>query len=124
MEFEFDKEIDAILRKARRSGEIAASFDSHPDADELSAFAENALSEAANQRYTAHLADCTRCRKILSNIILFNAEAETETASSDVAVEIAEVKTPWYRKFSHFRRVLTRWARSFFFSADFSAIWY
>src|SRR5215212_7739627 len=68
------------------------------DADEISAFAENAVSDAAHSRYTAHLADCTRCRRILSNTILLNSEAETETASSAVSAPVAETKTPWYRR--------------------------
>ena len=50
------------------------------------------------QRYTAHLADCIRCRKILSNVIALNSEAELETASSAVPAKIVEAKTPWYRK--------------------------
>jgi len=98
MEVGFDKEIDAILRKAR-GDEVVTSFDSHLDADEISAFAENALPETARKNYTAHFADCTRCRKILSNVILLNSEAETLPASSAVSAEIAETKTPWYRKF-------------------------
>src|SRR5215213_6469417 len=97
MEFEFDKEIDAILRKAR-AGEVATSLAAHMDADEISAFAENAVADAARIRYTAHLADCTRCRRILSNTILLNSEAETETASSAVSAPVIEAKTPWYRK--------------------------
>lgn len=101
MEFEFDKEIDAILRKAQ-GGEVATSANSHPDADEISAFAENAVSDAAHRRFTAHFADCLRCRKILSNVIVFNSEAETETASSAVLVETVEAKTPWYRRFFAF----------------------
>ena len=97
MEIGFDKEIDAILRKAR-GDEVATSPSTHLDADEISAFAENALPEIVRQNYTAHLADCTRCRRILSNVILLNSEAEIETASSAVPAEIKEVKTPWYRK--------------------------
>lgn len=97
MEIGFDKEIDAILRKAR-GAEVVTSPGTHLDADEISAFAENALPDAVRQNYTAHLADCTRCRKFLSNVILLNSEAEIETASSAVPAEIKEVKTPWYRK--------------------------
>lgn len=104
MEFEFDKEIDAILRKARGS-EVATSANSHLDADEISAFAENAVSDAARQRFTAHFADCTRCRKILSNVIVFNSEAETETASSAVLLETAEANVPWYRRFFAFPQI-------------------
>ena len=101
MEFEFDKEMDAILRRARDS-EVVTSYDSHLDADEISAYAENAVSDAVRMHFTTHLADCTRCRKILSNVILLNSEAETEAASSAVPVEIAVTKTPWYRKFFAF----------------------
>ncbi len=97
MEFEFDKEIDAILRRAR-SGEVATSAGAHLDADEFAAFAENSVSDAARMRFVAHLADCTRCRKILSNVILLNSEAETETASSVVSTPVLETKTPWYRR--------------------------
>ena len=61
---DFDKEIDAILRKAR-GGESVILNNSHLDADEISAFAENALPDAARMRFTAHFADCGRCRKIL-----------------------------------------------------------
>jgi len=98
MEVGFDKEIDAILRRAR-GDEVVTSTGAHLDADEISAFAENALPEKVRLHYTAHFADCTRCRKFLSNVILLNSEAETETASSAVSAEIKEAKTPWYRKF-------------------------
>jgi hypothetical protein len=104
MEVGFDKEIDAILRKAR-GAEVVTSAGAHLDADEISAFAENALPDAVRQNYTAHLADCTRCRRILSNVILLNSEAETETASSIVPAEIEEVKTPWYRKLFVFPQI-------------------
>lgn len=104
MEFEFDKEMDAILRRAR-VGEAAISFDSHPDADEISAFAENVVTEAARMRYTAHFADCARCRKILSNVVLLNGEAETETASSVVAATVKEENVPWYRRFFAFPQI-------------------
>lgn len=97
MEFEFDNEIDAILRKAR-GGEAVTSVGTHMDADELAAFAENAVPAAARMRYVSHLADCTRCRKILSNVILSNSEAEPEAASSAVAAP-ATARVPWYRRF-------------------------
>ena len=92
MELNFDKEIDAILRKARES-EFAFALDNpqsairnpqlHLDADEISAFAENALPETAKQFYTAHLADCDACRKKLSNLVLLNAEAESENVHAE-----------------------------------------
>ncbi|MCA1625713.1 MAG: zf-HC2 domain-containing protein [Acidobacteria bacterium] len=102
MEFEFDKEMDALLRQMAR-GETAfaatnpqsAIRNPHLDADEISAFAENALPEKAQQRFTIHLADCERCRKILSNIIALNSEIVPVEETKTVAVAAA---IPWYRK--------------------------
>lgn len=100
MELNFDKEIDAILRKAR-DGEsaftAAANPAAHLDADEISAFAENALPANAKMRSTAHLADCDRCRKILSNIVLLNAETESEIVHADEKI-VAAPAVPWYRR--------------------------
>jgi hypothetical protein len=100
MEVDFDKEIDTLLRKAQRDapvlvGDFASSR--HLDADEISAFAENAMPEKSRALYTAHLADCDRCRKILSNLLMMNAEAAPAAASPGV-ITIAERSLPWYRK--------------------------
>ncbi|MEO8041500.1 MAG: zf-HC2 domain-containing protein [Acidobacteriota bacterium] len=100
MEVDFDKEIDTLLRKAQRDapvlvGDFASSR--HLDADEISAFAENAMPENSRALYTAHLADCDRCRKILSNLLMMNAEAAPAAASPSV-ITIAERSAPWYRK--------------------------
>lgn len=114
MELDFDKEINALLRQTAKDHWSAAgrqddgdpqsatgSSQSHLDADEISAFAENALPEKTRAFYIKHFADCDRCRKILSNTILLNTEAETETAFSAVAAPVSEIvaeKIPWYRK--------------------------
>lgn len=102
MELDFDKEINALLRQAARSGEfVSTNEQNHLDADEISAFAENALPEKTRNVYIKHFADCDRCRTVLSNTILLNKEAEIETASSAVIAPIADViaeKVPWYRK--------------------------
>ena len=106
MELEFDKEIDAILRKARES-EFAFLADNpqsairnsqlHLDADEISAFAENNLPETAKQFYMAHLADCEACQKKLSSLILLNAESEIGNVHAEELVPISSA-IPWYRK--------------------------
>jgi hypothetical protein len=104
MELNFDKEIDAILRKARESESAftaAANSPSHLDADEISAFAENALPEQAKMRYTAHLADCERCRKILSSVVLLNSETKSEIVHADEKTVAAPV-VPWYRRLFQF----------------------
>ena len=69
MELEFDKEIDALLRKAR-SGTSVAGRGEHLDADAIAAFAEGALPAAARKTYTAHFADCDSCRKALSHHVI------------------------------------------------------
>jgi hypothetical protein len=76
MEFEFDKEMDALLRKAAKSGLAETAADSHLDADEISMFAENAMPDAARSQAISHMADCGRCRTILSNVAVLNAGAE------------------------------------------------
>jgi hypothetical protein len=100
MEVDFDKEIDTLLRKAQRDapvlvGDFASSR--HLDADEISALAENAMPENSRALYMAHLADCDKCRKILSNLLTMNAEAAPAAASPGV-ITIAERSLPWYRK--------------------------
>jgi Putative zinc-finger len=42
----------------------------HMDADELNAYAEGALPEAARARYFTHLADCDSCRKLVTELTL------------------------------------------------------
>jgi hypothetical protein len=73
-----EKEIDLLLRAFARRAKAPTSergtesplepVTAHLDADELIAFAEHALPAAARARYTAHLADCDHCRKILAGL--------------------------------------------------------
>jgi len=107
MEFELEKKIKKIKKKARENQAVFTANVSEPhlDADTLSAFAENALPEKSKKLYTAHLADCDRCRRILSNLISLNAEEEI------IPVKIAEtpiVETviPWYRKLLFGRKLV------------------
>ena len=101
MELDFDKEIDALLRQTARSEQFATVNGSnapvHIDADAISAFAENALPEKTRALYMTHLADCDRCRKILSNVIMLGQNAEV-SASSSIAEVIGAVPVPWYKK--------------------------
>jgi len=99
----FDKEIDAILRKSREDDfAFTNNLQNHPDADEISAFAENALPEKTKNLYTAHLADCDRCRRILSNIILLGSEEEAVPVFAAAEVKQIAPSAPWYRKFFAF----------------------
>ena len=71
----FDKEIDSLLRRtarapagARGNGSGASKPATHLDADELAAFAEGALPEAARMNVVSHLADCGECRSLAVNL--------------------------------------------------------
>lgn len=102
MELEFDKEIDAIVRKARSTSGVLVGDDppepkKHLDADTIAAFAENALPPKAKLLYMEHFADCDRCRRMLSQSILMNNEAVATTASSVVSAPVAAA-VPWYLK--------------------------
>jgi hypothetical protein len=98
MNFEFDKEIDVLLRQTARNGDFVSNNAAHLDADEISAFAENALPEKTRQTYMRHLADCERCRKSLSNIIALNSEFEAETIPAEEKQIASATPIPWYRK--------------------------
>ena len=67
MKQETNNEIDLLLRRLSRRQDVPVSdADSdHLDADELNAYAENALPAAARARYTEHLADCSKCREVV-----------------------------------------------------------
>ena len=101
MDFEFDKEIDVLLRQARKGETVFTTTTpqtAHLDADEISAFAENALPEKAKEIYTTHLADCNSCRKSLSELIFLNAENKSEIIQSPENVVAALPSIPWYQR--------------------------
>ncbi len=109
MESEFDKEINSLLRQAARSGAfVTKNFDSHIDADEISLFAENVLPAKSRVRVTEHLADCNRCRKILSQFVSLDPENEIIKApdicqSSGAGCRIgSRVCAPYGSNFSRF----------------------
>jgi hypothetical protein len=98
MEFEFDKEIDAILRGVAKQPNFANSPTEHLDADEISMFAENVLLGDARLKAMSHLADCQRCRIILTNVVKLNSEAEQEIIHT-IANPIIETKQlSWFEK--------------------------
>ncbi len=76
MSQETNNEIDLLLRRmGRRDNSIArdsaaSGEDSHLDTDELSSYAQNALPAAARARYTAHLAECATCRRLVTELSL------------------------------------------------------
>jgi hypothetical protein len=81
MKQEPNNDIDILLRRlSQRDGNLFnAAQDGehierqHLDADELNAYAENALPSALRARYTEHLTECTNCRKIVTQLSLGSA---------------------------------------------------
>src|SRR5687768_2326507 len=65
MKHETNNEMDLLLRRLSRRQDASMSDADHLDADELSAYAENALPGAVRARYTEHLAECSQCRKLV-----------------------------------------------------------
>ena len=89
MKREPNNEMDLFLRKLVResktspvsegNGTSDSVTEKHLDADELNAYAENALPASTRTRYTEHLADCTRCRQIVSQLSLAAGVGITKT---------------------------------------------
>ena len=75
-----NNEIELLLRGlAKHKGNGSPAHDAmseafanevHLDADELNSYAEGVLPAPARARYTAHLADCERCRGIVTQLTL------------------------------------------------------
>ncbi|MGI8467630.1 MAG: zf-HC2 domain-containing protein [Pyrinomonadaceae bacterium] len=100
---DFDKEIDILLRQTARRGETVSEIaGSHPDADEINAFAEHVLPEKARLRTVNHLAACARCRNILSNLMNFNTETSSEIISES---KLESALIPWYKRLFVFPQI-------------------
>jgi len=98
MELEFDKEMDAILRRSGRGVLVGDKPpEKHLDADAIAAFVENAVPAPTRRLYMEHFADCERCRKLLSSSILMNDSAATAAVPAAVIVAAAE-SIPWYQR--------------------------
>ena len=66
MKQETNNEMDLLLRRwGQRPDVFAPDAEDHLDADELNAYAENVLPAKTRARYTAHLAECSRCRELV-----------------------------------------------------------
>ncbi|MFN2515917.1 MAG: zf-HC2 domain-containing protein [Pyrinomonadaceae bacterium] len=104
-----NNEVDLLLRAlARRARDVSpspgastsGSANSHPsdhlDADELNSYAEGVLSASERARYTEHVADCTRCRRILVGL--------TQAASAPRPYEVlaGQRRLSFWHKFSPF----------------------
>ncbi len=96
MKEEANNEMDLMLRQLAgtmnksvahpENGEAGGTSEVHLDADELNAYAENALPPATRSRYTEHLADCTRCRQIVSQLSQASGFVFEEKTSAQPAI--------------------------------------
>lgn len=102
MELEFDKEIDALLRRSRPPDGRSASLNAatthvtHLDADEIAAYSENAVPGSTRLRFTQHLADCDDCRSRLAFAVGHSLETATAVTTAVEPVDLGGV--PWYRR--------------------------
>lgn len=82
-------EMDLLLRSlakgSRSISDIQNKDTAHLDADELNAFAERTVPPAARARYTAHIADCSRCRKLVADLTAAAGLPITESKHEDRA---------------------------------------
>lgn len=72
----------------------------HPDADEMAAFAENALPAAARARTVAHLADCGVCRQ--SVIALMRVESVASETAKSIPPQSLHTRPSWRERFAAF----------------------
>ena len=111
MRQETNNEIDLMLRRmSRRDGDSMGDehtqFDDHHlDADELSSYAQNALPPATRARYTEHLADCSTCRKIATQLALslgttVPASAETVPTAGGLKAFLAGLFSPMVLRYA------------------------
>lgn len=87
MKPEPNNDIDLLLRQlSRRNGVPVSEIDErHLDADELNSYVANALPAAARARYTAHLADCSSCRKLVVDLSAAQGPVTVQQSATVVA---------------------------------------
>jgi hypothetical protein len=113
MKEEANNEIDLMLRRFGRTssssypenGDSGSTAEGHLDVDELNAYAENDLPQAARARYTEHLADCNRCRQIVSQLnqaagLVFEEKAVPQPAVSGLRKFISSFFSPMVLRYA------------------------
>ena len=64
------------------SAAATSADSSHLDADSIAAFVENALPQASKLLYMEHIADCDRCRRILSQTVTLDRDESSDIAAA------------------------------------------
>ncbi len=73
----------------------------HLDADELNAYAENALPAAACARYMSHLIDCSACRRLATELALAANITNDASANARLQEDMVREKT-WHERLAQF----------------------
>jgi hypothetical protein len=118
-----NNEIDLLLRSlAKRRDESAqrglasaggnGAFPDHLDADEMNSYAEGVVPAAARARYTAHLADCNVCRRMVIDLsqsagVANRLEAPTPQRGAGFWQKLAAIFSPAVLRFAVPALVLT-----------------
>ncbi len=94
-------EVDILLRSLAKRSQLATAVDAaaegdHLDVDEVSSYAEDALPSAARARYTAHIADCANCRKLVSNLTLSAGDPAREAKDPEPAKSFWQKLAPFF----------------------------
>ena len=112
MRQETNKEIDLLLRRlSGRDGEAARDAetqlnDRHLDADELSSYAQNMAPPKARARYIEHLAECSTCRGLATELSLalgattVAAPVETVSPASGLKKFLSSLLSPMVLRYA------------------------
>jgi len=106
MKQETNNEMDLLLRRVgRRQDVFAPGTQDHLDADELNAYAENVLPAKTRARYTAHLAECSRCRDLVVRLsasagVVIADQAEKVSALSGWRKFLASLLSPMVLRYA------------------------
>jgi hypothetical protein len=94
--------MDVLLRRFAGQSQ-GGSATEHLDADELAAFAEGSLPEAARTRYVSHLVDCDNCRQVVSQLAI--SSGAVVAAEAPAAVEASGYS--WSKRLARFLSPMT-----------------
>src|ERR1700737_3727769 len=97
-----DEQMDVLLRRFAGQSQ-GGSATEHLDADELAAFAEGSLPEAARIRYVSHLVDCDNCRQVVSQLAI--SGGAVVAAEAPAAVEASGYS--WSKRLARFLSPMT-----------------
>jgi hypothetical protein len=94
--------MEVLLRRYAAKSPSSATTE-HLDPDELNAFAEGAVPEAARTRYVSHLIECDSCRQVVSQLAISSAKV-----LAPAAIPAADpTDSPWWKRLAGFFSPMT-----------------